>query len=312
MVFFRVVMIEALPDPYELKDLAANATGYLGGGLQRENWERAMVQITKVCMKDSTHPGINYIVKHVGSILRRLFSLALEDIKQGEEFSATFKLLPNAVEKYLVSAFDSMLWNLMTSAAEKTHCAMEPLYSTINPNLPTFHVSNVDDEGSPEEKYVMRDGDYVRVSSAKENSEDGMISWAKHRLSAMITGTGEKAKEFLRSESKTRATLKKTFLSDQRTSMVTAEETDKILRRSFEYIVALMEFNLVIFTFQMNHYLYQRFKDELGRSFIKTVNEAGWDKLCRPEPGMKERLVVLEDQIASLSESLREVDMMSM
>lgn len=57
--FFHAVMIEALPDPYELKDKVANATGYLSGSLERENWEHAMVQITSVLMKDVTHPGVN-------------------------------------------------------------------------------------------------------------------------------------------------------------------------------------------------------------------------------------------------------------
>jgi hypothetical protein len=160
--------------------------------------------------------------------------------------------------------------------------------------------------------YVMQNGGYVKLPSKKENSEEGMMSWAKNRLSAMLSGTGEKAKEFLRSESKTRATSKKTFLSEERTSMITAEETDKILRRSFEYIVALMEFNMVIFTFQLNHYLYQKFKDELGSTFIKTITYADWGKLCTPDPNMKERLEVLDDQIASLSESLKEVDRMNM
>lgn len=101
-----------------------------------------MVQITKVCMKDVTHPGINNLVKYVGSILRRLFILALEDIKEGEEFSTTFKLLPSAVEKHLFSAFDTMLWDLMKDAADKTHCAMKPIYTTINPNVPAFHANN--------------------------------------------------------------------------------------------------------------------------------------------------------------------------
>ena len=76
--FFKAVMISALPDPYQLRKYVPNGTGYLGGGLQRENWERAMVQITRVCVKDVSHPGINYLIKHVGSIFRRLFTLALE------------------------------------------------------------------------------------------------------------------------------------------------------------------------------------------------------------------------------------------
>jgi hypothetical protein len=94
--------------------------------------------------------------------------------------------------------------------------------------------------------------------------------------------------------------------------MITSDETDQILRRSFEYIVALMEFNMVIFTFQLNHYLYQRFKDELGNTFIKTITYANWDELCTLDPNMKERLEELEDKIAALSESLKEVDRMNM
>ena len=50
--FFGEVMIEALPDPFELLDVVPNVTGYLASGLNRENWERAMVQITKVCVKE--------------------------------------------------------------------------------------------------------------------------------------------------------------------------------------------------------------------------------------------------------------------
>jgi Dynamin family len=125
--FFRAVMIEALPDPFQLKEIVGNATGFLGGGLQRENWERAMVQITRVCVKQVTHPGINYLIKHVGCIFRRLFSLALEDVKHGEELSATFKLLPTAVEKHFLIEFDDLLWGLMENVASMTHLALEPM-----------------------------------------------------------------------------------------------------------------------------------------------------------------------------------------
>lgn len=129
--FFKDVMIEALPNPFQLRDKVANVTGYLGGGLNRENWERAMVQITRVCVKDVSHPGINYLIKHVGNIFRRLFVLALDDVKKGEEFSATFKLLPTPVEKHLVCEFDDMLWHLMKNVADKTHCALEPMVCLV-------------------------------------------------------------------------------------------------------------------------------------------------------------------------------------
>ena len=49
-------MLDSLPEPFALTDMVANATGYLGGGLLRENWEPATVQITSFLMKDISHP----------------------------------------------------------------------------------------------------------------------------------------------------------------------------------------------------------------------------------------------------------------
>jgi len=38
MQFFRSIMIDKLPEPHNLKEFVPMATGYLSGGLQRENW----------------------------------------------------------------------------------------------------------------------------------------------------------------------------------------------------------------------------------------------------------------------------------
>jgi hypothetical protein len=96
--FFGFVMIDTLPDPFELRDIVPNAVGYVGGGLMRENWEGATKQICMVLMRDITHPGINYLVKHIGYILHRLFQLAMVDIVEGRTNTAKlfvrFQLLP--------------------------------------------------------------------------------------------------------------------------------------------------------------------------------------------------------------------------
>jgi hypothetical protein len=128
--FFREVMIGALPDPFKLKEIVGNGTGFLGGGLQRENWERATVQVVRVCVKQVSHPGINYLIKHIGCIFRRLFSLALDDVKQGEELSSTFRLLPTAVEKHFLNEFDTLLWKLMEGVASMSHQSLEPMVRT--------------------------------------------------------------------------------------------------------------------------------------------------------------------------------------
>ena len=331
--FFRAVMVEAMPNPYQLKDKIANLTGYLNDGLHRENWEHAMVEITRVCMKDISHPGINYLVKHVGSIFRRLFALALDDIKQGERFSSTYKLIPKSVEKFLVHEFESMLWNLMKEAADKTHCSLEPMYSTIDPHLPTFNPhrrldsnqSYTDDETDDDDevidiKYYRKtpDGHFEPVMSRNDKPSNGFFS----RFSGQTTGTsirsvnsqssdaGSEAKQVLKDECKERAMTKKSFLPDERTSMITNDEIDTILDMSFRYMVALMDFNLICLKFNLNHYLYQGFKNELNQSFILKINNADWDKLIQPDPSLKKYKQVVLSQIKSIEESLQEVEEM--
>jgi hypothetical protein len=307
--FFRIVMIEALPNPYELKDKVANCTGYLSGGLQREAWENAMVQITRVSIKDVSHPGINYLIKHVGNIFRRLFLVAMADIKQGDEMSSIFKLLPSAVERYLSLQFDSMLWSLMEAAAEKTHFSLEPMYSTVDPHLPTFYASRFDEEDDWEQVFVKdANGNFIPKPKTSEQAQEWFVSGLVRKMAALMSKSGNAAKSFLKAENSSRARKKQFFLPDERTAMLTADESEKILQRSFEYIVALMEFNLVILKFQLNHYLYEGFKKEIKSSFSRTlVHNADWDSMVEPDPEIQERLEELKEQIAGLRESLIEV-----
>ena len=94
--------------------------------------------------------------------------------------------------------------------------------------------------------------------------------------------------------------------------MITSEETDKILRRSFEYIVALMEFNLVHLRFSFNHYLYQDFKRTMKENFVyDLIGNADWEKLVEPDDDIEVRIKEVEDQISSLKESLQEVQRMN-
>jgi len=268
IAFFGAVMLDALPNPFQLEQLVPNITGYLGGGLQRENWERATVEIVRTSLKEISHPGINYLVKHVGNIFRRLFRIALDDIRHGEEFSATFKLLPRGVENYLNKSFDDVLWSLMKNAAEKTHLALEPMYSTVDPTLPTFHPTNLDynaDDGKEKEQFLTR-------------------MTKKRKFESFVSGSGTEAKAYLKEESRARAHSKRNFLPDERTAMITSEETKKILQRSFEYIVGLMEFNLINLRFQLNHYLFLSFKTTMKRKFVyQLMSNANWDTLIEPD-----------------------------
>jgi hypothetical protein len=57
---FHALLVESIPDPNELRKYVPNGAGYLNGGLKREDHEHAMTQITKACLKQITHPGINF------------------------------------------------------------------------------------------------------------------------------------------------------------------------------------------------------------------------------------------------------------
>jgi hypothetical protein len=133
--------------------------------------------------------------------------LALDDIKEGEQFSSTFKLLPSVVEKYLIMQFESMLWDLMQEASDQTHSSLEPTYSTIDPRrLPNFRCeyrNPIDD--NDETRYVCRNGAYETVPMANENTNDEWMNWAKERSNAQLLASGRKAKEFFKLESKERA-----------------------------------------------------------------------------------------------------------
>jgi len=157
--------------------------------------------------------------------------------------------------------------------------------------LPTFHAVQLDSDDALETK--------------KQNWVDSAIL----RFEAVLSASGDMAKQILRQESASRAMSKKKFLPDERTTMVTGEEEDKILRRAFEYIVALMEFNLVTLKFQLNHYLFIGFKKELSKTFRnKLTEETDWADLVKPDPHLAKRLDEVKKRIIGVKASLEEVE----
>lgn len=121
-------------------------------------------------MKEVSHPKVNYFIKHIGHIFRRTFALALDDVKTGETFSSTLQLVPTGVEGYMSSRFDDELWALMETVADKTHCALEPMYGTVDPDLPTFVASPLDRMKNEEELFVRRGDGYVKTRNSASRS----------------------------------------------------------------------------------------------------------------------------------------------
>ena len=278
--------------------------GYLQGGLNRENWERAITAIVQTCMKQCTHPGINFLIKHVGYILRQLFYIALEDMKSGEEFSSTFQLIPPAIERHLLRRFDEMLWDVMKNAGDKSHVALEPMYSTMDPNLPTFHTTNMKDD---DPDTFVRDSAGSYVQTPRKNTVAQMANKLKERVTWMTSFDGAKAKDMLKDENRKRATEKKAFLPDERTAMITNDETHVVIETAFKYMIALMEFNNVVLRFMMNHYLYEGFKKRLNSFTREMLIDDEWSSLLEPDTDLAEEKTDLEDKITSLKDSLQEV-----
>lgn len=297
--FFKVVMISALPDPNVFKELVPQATGFAQDGLQRENWERAMVETVKVCLQDVSQPGVNFLIKHAGSIFRRLFIVALEDVKKGEQFSRMYSNLPGGVEKQMITQYEEMLWGLMEKAAEATHLSLEPMFSTIDPNLPTFNTQKIG--GVVEE-------DTTEDTTQDESLATMLMNFPKTLRNAV--SSGKEAKNQMRRASIQRITTKKCFLPDQRASMITDEESDAIVNRAFEYIIALFEFILSLLKFQLNHHLYQGFKDAIQGLLITRMNSIEWDEVVHADPTIDERIAELKGQIEGLRDSLQEVKRM--
>ena len=181
----------------------------------------------------------------------------------------------------------------MKDAASNMHTALKPFYTTIDPNLPTFLTADNDNDGTDDDAAV--DGD----------KEQHLVEWAKSRLQAALSGSSSKTKEMLKNQNKARAVSKKAFLRDKRTSMITTEETDVILDRSFQYLIALMEFCLISFRLQINCYLYEEFKTEMKKTFILRGSKVA--TLVKPDPDVDERIEELEDQIKGIEASLQEI-----
>jgi hypothetical protein len=151
--------------------------------------------------------------------------------------------------------------------------------------------------------------DFVLLKSKQEETEETWFASMRCRLVAVVSGSGANAKEVLKRGSRAKAKNKTHFLPDERTAMVTDEEVDHVLRRSFEYIVALVEFNLVITRFQITHFLYTGFKTEFGKTFKNNLmNEANWDELIEPDPSLQDRLNVVRNRIEGVQSSLMEVE----
>ena len=248
---------------------------------------------------------INFFIKHVGAIFRKLFQVALAGTKRCVDSNRLLEVCPG-LERRLTDEFDERLWMLMETAADKTHLSLEPMFSILNPNLPYFHP--VEDEEDKDLYEMSPDGVYVKTPGKSENSieETGLVS----RLLSLFSVDDKKAKQLLRERGRELATQKKTFLPEARTSMINEDETDKIILSAFKYVMALQELIQTNLNFFTSHYLYNEFKDNIATFPRAVSSNDNWKDLIPNDSNLDESIKDIQHKLSEIKSSLADVSKM--
>ena len=85
--------------------------------------------------------------------------------------------------------------------------------------------------------------------------------------------------------------------------MINDDETDKIILSSFQYVYALQEQINLYLNFQINHYLYMGFKDNIA-TFPRVVSNEEWTGLIPSDTALDDRLEKLKKNYAAIKASL--------
>ena len=91
--------------------------------------------------------------------------------------------------------------------------------------------------------------------------------------------------------------------------MINDQETDKIMLSAFRYVVALQEQIQCYLNFQINHYLYNAFKESIA-IFPRVVSNDDWNELIPTDSSLDDSIQDLKDKIAEIKGSLSEVQTM--
>ncbi len=113
----------------------------------------------------------------------------------------------------------------------------------------------------------------------------------------------------LRQREKEKAEQKKNFLPDNRTSMITDDESEKIVLSAFHYVVALQEQVQTYLNFQINHYLYNEFKENLA-IFPRIVSDNDWSEFIPADSTLDDNIQEIEKKIKEIKGSLVDVQKM--
>ena len=223
-----------------------------------------------------------FTVKHIGSILHRLFVIAMEDIKSGHEFSRTLRAVPPSVEKCLEHDFAKMLWDLMKDAANKIHGSIDPMCTS-----------------------KIHEYDVVRLTEQTERDAFTERLWT--RAKGLALESGKDAKMFLVEEDKKRAQRKDSFFSETRSATIIPEESRMILQRSFECIYTLLDKRSAHFEAQTDSHFIKPFQEKMRMCFYEFSIRTDWAEVLCPDLSIKDKITECESAIEDLEKALEEV-----
>ena len=91
--------------------------------------------------------------------------------------------------------------------------------------------------------------------------------------------------------------------------MINDQETDKIILSAFRYVMALQEQIQTNLNFQINHFLYNSFKTQMG-TFPRVVSNEDWEEMIPKDDSVEGGIQELENNISVIKSSLSEVQKM--
>lgn len=302
--------VEAFPNISEMKEFVPSGSGYLQGGLQRENWERATLAIVKMTSELSIHPGINFLIKHAGAIFKHLFTVAMKDIKLQDVKMGRLLDISPGLEGRLSDEFDKVLWDLMQNASDKMHVSTKSWYSCLDPNLPGFQP--LEDEAEEDVYQLEAGGEFVKTPSRKQVQQEKQKEGLLNRFASLFslkTVDDTTAKNILRDRAIQKAGERKRFLAEERTAMMNDAETDKVILSAFHYVIALHEQIHTYLNFQINDFLYNEFKNQVENFPREMVSDKiDFGALCPPNKSLDDEIVSLEAKMRGIDESLSDVN----
>lgn len=125
---------------------------------------------------------------------------------------------------------------------------------------------------------------------------------SKARLEAFRANNASEAKEYLCKSLREKANHPKYLVQADRYDVIQPFESEMILKRTFQYIVALIDMVLVTIKFHMNHHFVVNFKRNFREEFsgTKVLYAFDWNSYSKEDENLKAELKRVEETMAEV------------